>query len=176
MSSCATRSEEHTSGLTPHRYLHSFPTRRSSDLIQDATSLQGHRLKRSLPAGTALTVDMLVPDVVVRNEIGRAHVWTHATPISTLFPYTTLFRSHSGRYEPAGASAQAIAARGHGFDGRHARSGSRRPQRDRKSTRLDSRHTDIYTLSLHDALPISFRTLRACRGIGSSDRCPRARL
>ncbi|HKS56112.1 MAG TPA: flagellar basal body P-ring formation chaperone FlgA [Steroidobacteraceae bacterium] len=35
--------------------------------IQDATSLQGHRLKRSLPAGTALTVDMLVPDLVVRR-------------------------------------------------------------------------------------------------------------
>src|SRR6202022_123793 len=26
---------------------------------------------------------------------------------------------------------------------------------DRKSTRLNSRHTEIYTLSLHDALPIS---------------------
>src|ERR1044072_3347564 len=26
---------------------------------------------------------------------------------------------------------------------------------DRKSTRLNSSHTDIYTLSLHDALPIS---------------------
>src|ERR1044072_5026441 len=26
------RSEEHTSELQPHRYLHSFPTRRSSDL------------------------------------------------------------------------------------------------------------------------------------------------
>ena len=35
--------------------------------LQDVTSLQGHRLKRSLPAGTALTVDMLVPDVVVRR-------------------------------------------------------------------------------------------------------------
>ncbi len=35
--------------------------------VQDAASLQGHRLKRSLPAGTALTVDMLVPDVVVRR-------------------------------------------------------------------------------------------------------------
>src|SRR5476649_2056134 len=30
----------------------------------------------------------------------------------------------------------------------------RRPQ-DRKSTRLNSSHTEIYTLSLHDALPIS---------------------
>lgn len=35
--------------------------------VQDPSSLQGHRLKRSLPAGTALTVDMLVPDVVVRR-------------------------------------------------------------------------------------------------------------
>jgi len=35
--------------------------------VQDPGSLQGHRLKRSLPAGTALTVDMLVPDVVVRR-------------------------------------------------------------------------------------------------------------
>src|SRR5882757_4529791 len=29
---------------------------------------------------------------------------------------------------------------------------------DRKSTRLNSSHTDIYTLSLHDALPIFRRT------------------
>src|SRR5215204_6196644 len=28
-------------------------------------------------------------------------------------------------------------------------------ERDRKSTRLNSSHTEIYTLSLHDALPIS---------------------
>src|SRR5476649_2367305 len=28
--------------------------------------------------------------------------------------------------------------------------------RDRKSTRLNSSHTEIYTLSLHDALPIFF--------------------
>src|SRR5215204_6442146 len=30
-----------------------------------------------------------------------------------------------------------------------------RPPRDRKSTRLNSSHTEIYTLSLHDALSIS---------------------
>src|SRR5476649_2552623 len=30
----------------------------------------------------------------------------------------------------------------------------RLPDRDRKSTRLNSSHTEIYTLSLHDALPI----------------------
>jgi flagella basal body P-ring formation protein FlgA len=39
----------------------------AATFLQDVTSLQGHRLKRSLPAGTALTVDMLVPDVVVRR-------------------------------------------------------------------------------------------------------------
>src|SRR5476649_1707176 len=31
--------------------------------------------------------------------------------------------------------------------------------KDRKSTRLNSSHTVIYTLSLHDALPISLRRL-----------------
>src|SRR5476649_2820822 len=31
--------------------------------------------------------------------------------------------------------------------------------RDRKSTRLNSSHTVIYTLSLHDALPISLRLI-----------------
>src|SRR5882672_2643517 len=30
----------------------------------------------------------------------------------------------------------------------------RSPRQDRKSTRLNSSHTEIYTLSLHDALPI----------------------
>lgn len=39
----------------------------AATFLQDASSLQGHRLKRSLPAGTALTVDMLVPDVLVRR-------------------------------------------------------------------------------------------------------------
>jgi flagella basal body P-ring formation protein FlgA len=39
----------------------------AASFLLDTASLQGHRLKRSLPAGTALTVDMLVPDVVVRR-------------------------------------------------------------------------------------------------------------
>ena len=39
----------------------------AANFVQDATNLQGHRLKRSLPAGTALTVDMLVPDLLVRR-------------------------------------------------------------------------------------------------------------
>src|SRR5215211_6804466 len=36
----------------------------------------------------------------------------------------------------------------------------RLPRRDRKSTRLNSSHTVIYTLSLHDALPISPRQVK----------------
>src|SRR5437762_1271752 len=116
-------------------------------------------------------------------------------PISTLFPYTTLFRSADlGRDRvqrrrrcgdahlvrrppgrpPGGPRAplwppprrEPRSPRGVG-DPAHRRGGGER--RDRKSTRLNSSHRcisyavfclnvpappDIYTLSLHDALPI----------------------
>src|ERR1044072_7667973 len=83
-------------------------------------------------------------------------------PRSTLFPYTTLFRSRGGSPHsllsyPADSSSV-------------SRSLARSSTQDRKSTRLKSRHndisgiqsfffndtatTEIYTLSLHDALPI----------------------
>lgn len=39
----------------------------ASAFISDVSRLQGHRLKRSLPVGTALTVDMLQPDILVRR-------------------------------------------------------------------------------------------------------------
>lgn len=39
----------------------------ASAFVNDTSSLQGHRLKRALPVGTALTVEMLVPDVLVRR-------------------------------------------------------------------------------------------------------------
>src|SRR3972149_6426595 len=82
-------------------------------------------------------------------------------PRSTLFPYTTLFRS--GRVRPGPEAPQPPP----GGDG--DRSGTLRRLQDRKSTRLNSSHsqisyavfffndtatTEIYTLSLHDALPI----------------------
>jgi flagella basal body P-ring formation protein FlgA len=38
-----------------------------TQFISDFANLQGHRLKRSLPVGTALTVDMLTPDLLVRR-------------------------------------------------------------------------------------------------------------
>jgi flagella basal body P-ring formation protein FlgA len=39
----------------------------ASAFVNDISSLQGHRLKRALPVGTALTVEMLVPDLLVRR-------------------------------------------------------------------------------------------------------------
>jgi flagellar basal body P-ring formation protein FlgA len=39
----------------------------ASNFISDIATLQGHRLKRSLPAGAALTVDALTPDILVRR-------------------------------------------------------------------------------------------------------------
>src|SRR5215204_5150663 len=40
---------------------------------------------------------------------------------------------------------------------------------DRKSTRLNSSHTEIYTLSLHDALPISLDVVLAHRVLVAVD-------
>src|SRR3954467_6827217 len=82
-------------------------------------------------------------------------------PRSTLFPYTTLFRS--SRSSPQVGQGQVR------LSTRRPPRRSAGPVRDRKSTRLNSRHTiisyavfffndtattEIYTLSLHDALPI----------------------
>src|SRR5882672_9416815 len=86
-------SEEHTSELQSHSDLHSFPTRRSSDLSRARDFAYGERSEdiRTQP----------VPAVARRQE------------------------SAGGRWIE-----------------------------NRKSTRLNSSHTVIYTLSLHDALPI----------------------
>src|ERR1051326_6832555 len=90
-------------------------------------------------------------------------------PRSTLFPYTTLFRS------PLGAVAPPLGVGGGALQIR--RVGHRLVETDRKRTRLNSSHiplscipafffndpatTEIYTLSLHDALPISPGRCRA---------------
>src|SRR6266511_525409 len=128
-------------------------------------------------------------------------------PRSTLFPYTTLFRSRSGRWDSRGSACPSACW----------------PERDRKSTRLNSSHvkisyavfclkkkkdrddmivyrcvihlvqrpsdsnaklvfkigiisfffndtatTEIYTLSLHDALPICASSSGACRAARSA--------
>src|SRR3712207_8018493 len=71
-------------------------------------------------------------------------------PRSTLFPYTTLFRSGAGDGDPPAQAAAgeqdprvagALAGR---VQGRHGRRGDARdPQGDRKSTRLNSSHANI---------------------------------
>src|SRR3989338_5529116 len=83
-------------------------------------------------------------------------------PRSTLFPYTTLFRSHQ-----RASHQQWEAGENKGNKTGFVTCDKRQ---DRKSTRLNSSHssisyavfffndtatTEIYTLSLHDALPIS---------------------
>src|SRR3990167_5833704 len=92
-------------------------------------------------------------------------------PRSTLFPYTTLFRSFVGELARNQDDLLAEITTEEELSGLL--------NRDRKSTRLNSSHsqnsyaafflndtatTEIYTLSLHDALPIF------CRRTGSKPR------
>src|ERR1044072_6019912 len=95
-------------------------------------------------------------------------------PRSTLFPYTTLFRSMNA---VLGSGVRIAAERAVGWNRQ-----ARLTPLDRERTRLKSRYTDItrmaafffndtatteiYTLSLHDALPIYERRSR----LGSADR------
>src|SRR5690606_2097580 len=39
----------------------------ATNFVSDVASLQGHRLKRPLPAGAPVTVDALMPDILVRR-------------------------------------------------------------------------------------------------------------
>src|SRR3712207_6985160 len=71
-------------------------------------------------------------------------------PRSTLFPYTTLFRSPTVPAEGAAARARAGDVLGWPHGGRHPprslpleRHGRRQRFRDRKSTRLNSSHANI---------------------------------
>src|SRR3990172_54281 len=99
-------------------------------------------------------------------------------PRSTLFPYTTLFRSHRARRTLLGAQLPPAA--------RRCVRGRGRLGKDRKSTRLNSSHsyisyslfffndpatTEIYPLSLHDALPISSSSSNVTRRT-TTTRCP----
>src|SRR5690348_18196924 len=64
-------------------------------------------------------------------------------PRSTLFPYTTLFRSHLAR---AGGHRKSLLARDHAVPGKDCRQRRSRPLarlEDRKSTRLNSSHPSI---------------------------------
>src|SRR5438270_8507356 len=70
--------------------------------------------------------------VVRRWRLVFFFLLTRRSPRSTLFPYTTLFRSHAR--DPAGAGRPPVERRH-----RHLREGAG----DRKSTRLNSSHSQI---------------------------------
>src|ERR687885_788999 len=69
----------------------------------------------------------------------------------------TLFRSLADWLERNPSEAKVIITKA--SQAARARIAAQQARRlaDRKSTRLNSSHTEIYTLSLHDALPISGR-------------------
>src|SRR5690349_22001621 len=69
-------------------------------------------------------------------------------PRSTLFPYTTLFRSGLGGgggrdRHPSGLPRRGRQPEGRAVVARHASRGDRRAEEDRKSTRLNSSHVEI---------------------------------
>src|SRR5438034_8240564 len=64
-------------------------------------------------------------------------------PRSTLFPYTTLFRSVGTEVELPRSAGSDYALLRHRIPGREAAKGSRLYVKDRKSTRLNSSHTVI---------------------------------
>src|SRR3712207_9562291 len=64
-------------------------------------------------------------------------------PRSTLFPYTTLFRSRLDPPRSQGAAARPPGRRAAAADGARARGRGRLPGPDRKSTRLNSSHANI---------------------------------
>src|ERR1044072_241832 len=149
-------SAEHTHELHSHRDLPSFPTRRSSGLVgASRPHLDARPAARGQRHPRRRRRDRRV--VVVDGEgVGRAHARTPLTPRSTLFPYTTLFRSRgcvatpsrctAGRPRPASSATPPTRSPSRGCRWRGGR----------QSTRTNSTHTEIYPLSLHDALPVSW--------------------
>src|SRR2546430_3288950 len=74
----------------------------------------------------------------VCNTIFFFFLMIRRPPRSTLFPYTTLFRSHAHRHLLQHSSPDVRGRREP-----HAVDLGRRPRRDRKSTRLNSSHSQI---------------------------------
>src|SRR5260221_683830 len=120
------RSEEHTSELQSHRDLHSFPTRRSSDLIVGPTLDEKNY---NLVIAQLIFLQQQDPSQEISLWINS----DHPSEISALAICDVIASL------PCDVRTYCV---GKGCN------------QDRKSTRLNSSHTEIYTLSLHDALPI----------------------
>src|SRR5438034_452842 len=123
---CSGRSEEHTSELQSHSDLHSFPTRRSSDLSEN-------RARFRMRASADRFAGVMQQQSQVKDE--WISQFFEKFPV---FDQLAIFR--------AGERIEFVDTDQSVFVGSVAV--------DRKSTRLNSSHTVIYTLSLHDALPI----------------------
>src|SRR5947207_1574852 len=120
------RSEEHTSELQSHSDLHSFPTRRSSDLRLSR--------KRSANRWRAKCRDISTLGANRRRDGSTPRVRASLQRLCVVA--SLVCNSHNTLHSTC------------------RRSRIQMSKRDRKSTRLNSSHTVIYTLSLHDALPI----------------------
>src|SRR5882672_5588267 len=83
--------------------------------------------------------------LLAMDKLTSARTATHARMAMAL-RIGDFLRHHDGQDEPAHSEQH--------YAGCQQDSGFHQ-ERDRKSTRLNSSHTVIYTLSLHDALPIS---------------------
>src|SRR3712207_694354 len=121
------RSEEHTSELQSRQYLPSFPTRRSSDLSSLASS--------AAPPLTAPPSDGTLP--------------SSGSPAPSSAPSISCGGSGKSAKPSRAKSSSISPTSGAGSSRYRARCS------DRKSTRLNSSHANIFPLSLHDALPIS---------------------
>src|SRR5947207_910591 len=120
------RSEEHTSELQSHSDLHSFPTRRSSDLEFGRVLMRHHRHVGDAD-GVVAVADLGLIGIKIPME------WHQILRWEIVGDARTDQRTADVAFE---VGLKPI------------------PGKDRKSTRLNSSHTVIYTPSLHDALPI----------------------
>src|ERR1035438_1242887 len=84
-----------------HRQLHSFPTRRSSDLRPASTPSSS--LPTSANTAPRPAVPRTPPSPIDRkrtrlnsSHLGISYAVVRGPPTATLFPYTTLFRSTAG--------------------------------------------------------------------------------
>src|ERR1044071_2451618 len=92
-----------------------------------------------------------------RTRPNTSHQWIRRPPRSTLFPYTTLFRSRR-RLMPS--PLKLVRAAFSERDPRGIEYGTRSAARSEEDTAehqspVDPPPAEIYTLSVHDALPIS---------------------
>src|SRR5438309_7155547 len=82
-----------------------------------------------------------MPDGILRRSVEFFFLIMRRPPRSTLFPYTTLFRSAVPENAPAQGAR--ILAAGDPNNGGHIELQGLAPGEDRKSTRLNSSHSSI---------------------------------